>query len=34
LGEEGGQPAPVEDGAPEVGQGRHKGDEHQPRFPG
>jgi hypothetical protein len=33
-GEEVGQAPPAEDGEPEIGQGRHQGDEHQPRFTG
>ena len=27
VGEEGGKPAPAEDGEPEIGKGRHNGDE-------
>ena len=34
VGDEGGQPAPAEDGALEAGQVRCQGDEHPPRFPG
>jgi hypothetical protein len=34
VSEEGGQPAPAEDGEPEIGPGRRRGDEHQPPFPG